>query len=84
MRTSPVPDNDYEKDNHTVEQTHFHTGEITAVCPGEPATGGALVNVHVLQVHIHANDTPAGEKEGSKDRGNEERNKEREGDEERG
>ncbi len=50
----------------TTEQTHFHTGEITAVSPGEPATGGALVDVHVLQVHIHTNDTPARGKKGGK------------------
>lgn len=56
--------NDYDEDNHTVEQTHFHAGEITAVSPSEPATGGALVNVHILQVHIHTNDTPARGKKG--------------------
>lgn len=27
--------------------------------PSEPATGGALVDVDVLQVHIHANDAAA-------------------------
>lgn len=48
-----------DKNNHTVEQTHFHTGEITTVSPSKPATGGALVNVHLLQVHIHTNNTPA-------------------------
>ena len=52
------------KDKLVVEQTHFHTGEIAAVSPSEPATGGALVNVHVLQVHVHTDDTPAREREG--------------------
>lgn len=58
-----------------MELTHFHTGEITAVSPSEPATGGALVNVHVLQVHIHTNNTSATEKEeGEKEGGNREDN----------
>lgn len=61
-----------ERQPQSVEQTHFHTGEIAAVSPSEPATVGALVNVHVLQVHIHTNHTPAREKEGRKERGNDE------------
>lgn len=35
--------------------------------PSEPATGGALVDVHVLQVHVHAKDAAA------EDRGEEEK-----------
>lgn len=35
--------------------------------PAEPATVGALVNVHVLQVHIHTNNTPVTGKEPWKD-----------------
>lgn len=45
-------------------QTHFHTGEITAVSPSKPAAGGALVDVHVLQVHIHTHNASAREKDG--------------------
>lgn len=44
-------------------ETHFHTGEITAVSPSKPAAGGALVDVHVLQVHIHAHHASAREKD---------------------
>lgn len=79
-------DHDKDQDNHTGEQTHFHTGEITAVSPSKPATSGALVNVHVLQVYIHTNNTPAErerEREGEEG-GNEEKWKEKKGQEERG
>lgn len=63
------------KDNYNVKQTHFHAGDITAVSPSEPATVGALVNVHILQVHIHTNHTPAREKKGGKEEVNEENRK---------
>lgn len=41
--------------------THFHAGEVAAVGPSKPAAGGALVDVHILQVDIHPNNAPAGE-----------------------
>ena len=43
--------------------TYFHTGEITAMGPSEPAAVGALVDVHILQVHIHTNNTSVRERE---------------------
>lgn len=54
---------DIKIDWNTGAQTHFHTGEIAAVSPGEPATGGALVNIHILKVYVHTNNTPARERE---------------------
>lgn len=45
---------------------HLHTGEVAAMRPGEPATGGALVDVHVLQVHVHADDAAAEDREEDK------------------
>lgn len=39
--------------------THLHAGEVTAVGPSKPATVGALVDVHILQVDVHAYNTPA-------------------------
>lgn len=37
--------------------------------PAEPATVGALVNVHILQVHVHADNAPVREKEAGKESG---------------
>lgn len=51
-------------DTVTGEQTHLHASEITAVSPSEPAAAGALVDVHILQVHVHTNHTPARERKG--------------------
>lgn len=45
---------------------HLHAGEVTAMSPSKPATGGALVDVHVLQVHVHADDTAAKDREEDK------------------
>lgn len=45
---------------------HLHTGEITAMSPSKPAAGGALVDVDVLQVHIHADDAAAEDREEDK------------------
>lgn len=44
--------------------------------PAEPATVGALVNVHILQVHVHADNAPVREKEAGKESGQECRRKE--------
>lgn len=44
-----------------MQPTHFHAGEVAAVSPSKPATGGALVNVHILQVDIHPHNAPARE-----------------------
>lgn len=44
--------------------------------PAEPATVGALVNVHILQVHVHADNAPVREKEVGKESGQECRRKE--------
>lgn len=44
--------------------------------PAEPATVGALVNVHILQVHVHADNAPVREKEAGKESGQEGRRKE--------
>lgn len=46
---------------YCVRQTHFHAGEVAAVSPSKPAAGGALVNVHILQVDIHPDNAPARE-----------------------
>lgn len=59
-----LTDNDYGGNNNTVEQTHFHAGEITAVSPSKPAAVGTLVNVHILQVDIHTHNAPARGKTG--------------------
>lgn len=43
--------------NIKVKDTYFHTGEITTMSPSKPATVGALVDVQVLQVNVHTNNT---------------------------
>lgn len=38
--------------------THLHGGQIAAVSPGEPASAGALINIHILQVDINLHHAP--------------------------
>lgn len=44
------------------KETDLHTGEITTMSPGKPATAWALVNIHILEVYVHTNDPPVSKK----------------------
>lgn len=44
------------------KETYFHTGEIATMSPCKPAAVGALVDVHVLQVNVHTDNTSVNKK----------------------
>lgn len=33
--------------------SHLHAGQVAAVSAGKPASAGALINVHILQIDIN-------------------------------
>lgn len=43
--------------------THLHRGRVAPVGSSEPAVGGALVDVHVLEANVHAHHAAAGQED---------------------
>lgn len=43
--------------------THLHRGRVASMGSCEPAVGGALVDVHILEVNVHAHNATAGQED---------------------
>lgn len=45
------------------EATHLHRGRVAPVGSSEPAVGGALVDVHILEANVHTHHAATGQED---------------------
>lgn len=51
-----------------VRHTHLHGGQVASMGSSKPAVGGALVDVDVLQINVHAHDAPERQEDSGRSR----------------